>query len=140
MGTSAKGMDDDSITARLVDLVSNMPIEAQKILLKKLEDRLGKNKRQRARKPYSREVDFAVEDQVYQEFIQDISAGGLFIQTRAPLTAGQEIKLVLSLPNHDRRIKIVGEVVRATEMGIGVKFKPSSPIVQKMIEALVEAL
>jgi uncharacterized protein (TIGR02266 family) len=140
MATSGKGIDNGSITARLVDLISNMPIQAQKILLTKLEENLRINKRNHHRKPYLKEVEFATEDRVYREFIQDISPGGLFIETGSPLTVGEEVRLILSLPNHERPIKIICEVVRATQQGIGVKFKPSSPIIEEMIETLVEKM
>jgi hypothetical protein len=70
MTTSGKGIDNGSITARLVGLISNMPIQAQKILLTKLEEKLGMNKRKHPRKPYLKEVEFATKDRGYQEFIQ----------------------------------------------------------------------
>jgi Tfp pilus assembly protein PilZ len=138
MTTSGKSIDNGSITARLVDLISNMPMQAQKMLLTTLEEKLGMDKRKQPRKPYLKAVEFATEDRVYQEFIQDISPGGLFIETRSPLTVGEEITLILSLSNQWRPIKIIGEVVRATQQGIGVKFKPSSSIIEEMIETLVE--
>jgi uncharacterized protein (TIGR02266 family) len=140
MTTSGKGLDNGNITARLVGLISNMPIQAQKILLTKLEEKIGMNKRRHPRKPYLKEVEFATEDRSYQEFIQDISTGGLFIETRSSLAIGQEITLILSLPNHERPMKIIGEVVRATQQGIGVKFKPSSPITAEIIQTLVEKI
>jgi Tfp pilus assembly protein PilZ len=140
MATSGKGIDNGSITARLVDLISNMPIQAQKILLTRLEEKLRIDERKYPRKPYLKEVEFATEDRVYQEFIQDISTGGLFIETPSSLAVGQEIILILSLPSHERPIKIICEVVRATQQGIGVKFKPSSPIIEEMIETLVEKI
>ena len=140
MATSGKGIDNGSITARLVDLISNMPIQAQKILLTELEETVRIDRRKHSRKPYLGEVEYATEDRVYQEFIQDISPGGLFIETRSPLAVGQEITVILSLPSHERSIKIICEVVKATQQGIGVKFKPLSPIIEKMIETLVEKI
>jgi uncharacterized protein (TIGR02266 family) len=132
--------DNDSVTARLYDLISKMPVNAQEVLLAKLEEKLGIYKRKHPRKPYLSAVDFATEDQFYKEYIQDISAGGLFIETRAPLAVGQEITLLLSFPDHERPIRIVGEVVRATQQGIGVKFKHPSPIVEEVIRSLVEKI
>ena len=140
MATSGKGIDNGSITARLVNLISNMPIQAQKILLTELEETVRIDRRKHSRKPYLGEVEYATEDRVYQEFIQDISAGGLFIETRSPLAVGQEITVILSLPSHERSIKIISEVVKVTQQGIGVKFKPLSPIIEKMIETLVEKI
>jgi uncharacterized protein (TIGR02266 family) len=140
MTTSAKSTGNGSITARLIDVISNMPMQAQKILLTRLEEKLGMNKRRHPRKPFLKAVEFATEDRGYQEFIQDISPGGLFIETRSSIAVGEEITLVLSLPDQERPIRIIGEVVRVTEQGIGVKFKPSSPVVEEMIETLIERI
>ncbi len=140
MTASRKDTDHSRVAARLLDLVSSMPPHAVETLLTRLEERFRPNKRKYARKPYLREVDFATEDRAYQEFIQDISAGGLFIETRSSLAVGQEITLILTLPNHERPIRIRGEVVRATQQGIGVKFRPPSPIVEEMIRTLVEKI
>ncbi len=81
MTTSGKDTDKGSITARLVDLISNMPMEAQEILLTRLEEKLRMDERKYPRKPYLKEVEFATEDRVYQEFIQDISTGGFAFYT-----------------------------------------------------------
>lgn len=132
--------DHGSVTARLFDLISKMPVNAQEVLLAKLEEKLGIYKRKHPRKPYLSAVDIATEDEVYKEFVQDISAGGLFIETRAPLAVGQEITLLLSFPDHERPIKIIGKVVRATHRGIGVKFKHPSPLVEDVIQSLVDTI
>jgi len=140
MTTSGKGVDKARITARLLRLISDMPIGQQEVLLQELEERFFVDRRKFRRKAYFKEVDFAVEDRAYQEFIRDISAGGLFIETRSPMAVGQDITLILSFPKHERPIKIVGEIIRATQGGIGVKFKPADPNVEAMIETLVEEM
>ena len=138
MTASGKDLDSDGITARLFDFISNMSIHDQRALLKELEERRREDRREFARKPYRKEVVFATDHRAYSEFIRDISASGLFIETTSPLEVGQEIKLVLSLPNRERPIKIAGEIVRVTEKGIGVKFKPPGLITKEMIEDIVE--
>ena len=138
MIASGKDSSRDGIRTRLFDLISDMSMHDQRILLKELEERRRQNRRKYPRKLYRKEVVFATEHRAYSEFIRDISASGLFIETISPLQVGQEIKLVLSLPNHERPIKIVGEIVRVTEKGIGVKFKPSSLITEEIIQAIAE--
>ena len=140
MKTTGKDLDRGRITTRLHDLVSHMPTHAAEALLTRLEEKFRVNRRKSPRKPYLKEVDFATADRAYKEFIKDISAGGLFIETRSALAVGQEITLVLSLPGHERPIKVMGDVVRATQQGIGVRFKPASPIIQEIIETLVEKI
>jgi len=140
MAGSEKDMAGNSITARLIDLVSKLPLNAQKILLAKLEEKTGIYSRKHVRKPYISEVDFSNGDQAYKELVQDISPGGLFIETRAPLGVGQEITLLLSFPDRERPMKILGEVVRATDQGIGVKFKHPSPVVEEVLANFVDEI
>ncbi|MBW1859547.1 MAG: PilZ domain-containing protein [Deltaproteobacteria bacterium] len=128
MAASEKDMASGSVTARLIDLISRLPVNAQEVLLKKLEEKTGIYKRKHPRKPYVSEVDFSAGDQAYKELIQDISPSGLFIETRAPLAVGQEITLLLSFPDQERPMKILGEVVRATDEGIGPLASRSTPI------------
>ncbi|MBW2259532.1 MAG: PilZ domain-containing protein [Deltaproteobacteria bacterium] len=113
---------------------------SQSVLLKKLEEKTGIYKRKHPRKPYVSEVDFSDGDQAYKELIQDISPSGLFIETRAPLAVGQEITLLLSFPDQERPMKILGEVVRATDEGIGVRFKHPSPIIEEVLANLVDQI
>jgi uncharacterized protein (TIGR02266 family) len=140
MAGSEKDMTSDSVTARLVDLVSKLPLDAQEVLLTKLEEKTGIYSRKHVRKSYVSEVDFSTADQAYKELVKDISPGGLFIETRAPLAVGQEITLLLSFPDRERPMKILGEVVRATDQGIGVKFKHPSPVVEEVLANLVNEL
>ncbi len=140
MAASEKDMANGSVTARLMDLISRLPVHAQEVLLRKLEEKTGLYKRKHPRKPYVSEVNFSTGDQAYKELVQDISPGGLFIETRAPLAVGQEITLLLSFPDHERPMKILGEVVRATDEGIGVKFKHPSPIVEEVLTNIVDQM
>lgn len=140
MTASEKDMANGSVTARLIDLISRLPVNAQEVLLRKLEEKTGIYKRKHPRKSYVSEVNFSTGDQAYKELVQDISPGGLFIGTRVPLAVGQEITLLLSFPDHARPMKILGEVVRATNQGIGVKFKHPSPVVEEVLANIVDQM
>jgi Tfp pilus assembly protein PilZ len=117
-----------------------MSMHDQRELSDELEQRLSQKRRKHPRKPYRKEVLIAENDRVRSEFGRNISAGGLFVETISPIEVAQEIKLVILLPNYERPIKIVGEVVRVTDRGIGVKFKPGSPIIEDMIEITLERM
>jgi uncharacterized protein (TIGR02266 family) len=140
MAGSKKDMADGSVTARLIDLISKLPVDAQEVLLAKLQERVGIYSRSHSRKEFVTEVDFSTEDQAYKELVKDISPGGLFIETRAPLAVGQEITLLLSFPDQERPMKIIGEVVRATDQGIGVRFIHPSPVVAEVISNFVDQI
>jgi uncharacterized protein (TIGR02266 family) len=140
MAGSKKDMANGSVTARLIDLISKLPVDAQEVLLSKLQERVGIYSRKHSRKDFVTQVDFSTEDQAYKELVKDISPGGLFIETRAPLSVGQEITLLLSFPDQERPMKILGEVVRATDDGIGVRFKHPSPVVEEVISNFVDQI
>jgi Tfp pilus assembly protein PilZ len=81
-----------------------------------------KEKRSNQRLPFSRPISYATRGIAYEDFLQDISAGGVFIETRAMFTVGQTLTLTFPMPGHQHFITVTGEVVRATGQGIGVRF------------------
>lgn len=67
-------------------------------------------------------VDCSTHDSSFINFIQDISNGGVFIETDAPFYISQEIIMNFSLPKEKNSITVKGKVVRVDSKGIGVKF------------------
>ncbi|MFZ5572587.1 MAG: PilZ domain-containing protein [Thermodesulfobacteriota bacterium] len=57
------------------------------------------------------------------EYIRDISAWGVFIRTTKQIPVGEDITMTIPKPGSNSSIKIIGEVVRNSPNGIGVKFK-----------------
>lgn len=69
-------------------------------------------------------VAYATQSLTNIEYIQDISAWGVFIRTKEPVSVGEDITMTIPPQTGSKSsIKIIGKVVRATPMGIGVKFK-----------------
>ena len=81
-----------------------------------------KEKRRSRRLPSSSPISYATRGIAYEDFLQDISAGGVFIETHAMFTVGQSLTLTFPMPGHKHFITVTGEVVRTTGQGIGVKF------------------
>ncbi len=133
-------MNESSVTARLFEVINQMSEDEQLALLKELERRLLKWTRKRKRKPFFMVVNYSVEDRFYTSHILDISAGGVFIETRIPFTAGQEVSLTFPLPDYQKHIKIIGKIVRVTQQGIGVKFKTVNQDQEAMIKPLLGRL
>jgi len=71
-----------------------------------------KRKRKHTRKPLVTVVDYANKGQAYRDFIQNISAEGVFIETTMPISIGQELSLTFALPSYQAHIKTTGEVVK----------------------------
>ncbi len=133
-------MNESSVIARLLEVIKKMSENEQLTLLKELEERFFKGRRKHERVPLLMVVDYSTEDRFYKDYIQDISAGGVFIQTRMPFRAGQEVSLTFSLPDYQKHLKIIGEIVRITPQGIGVKFKIANEEQETMTKALLEMI
>jgi hypothetical protein len=59
----------------------------------------------------------------FQAPINNISSGGVFIDTRHRLFAGQEIALKFDFPDAGSTIMANGEIVRTSFQGAGIRFK-----------------
>ena len=114
-----------NIAEAVVAHVKAMPEEERHILLKDLfeEELEGRGRRVFKRIPVFVAVNYAVEGRPYQDFVRNVGAGGLFIETPKRFSVGQKVLLTFSLPNDPKVIKIEGEIVRTTPEGVGVAFK-----------------
>jgi len=106
-------------------------------ILEVLESWGHTDRRQAPRKPCSLTVHYAIEDQVLTEIIKNISPGGAFIETFAPLRVGQEVTMTIWPFNEELPIESGGEIVWTGSKGVGVKF--TSPP-SKQLKALIESL
>lgn len=129
-------LDKNELTLHLIKLMMNMSETDQRNLVKELENKLafgtnrhlGKTnealveKRKHPRKSAFIVVDCATNNGPFTDFIQNISHGGVFIQTGASFYVGQRIEMNFSLSGGDHAVTVKGEVVRIDAKGIGVKF------------------
>ena len=114
-----------NIAEAVVEDVKGMPEEERHILLKELfeEELEGGGERVFKRIPVFVVVNYAVEGRSYQDFVRNVGAGGVFIETPKRFSVGQKVLLTFSLPNDPKVIKIEGEIIRTTPQGVGVEFK-----------------
>ena len=89
--------------------------------LKKKE--MTKERRRAPRRPFTTAVAYAIRGFSNIEYIEDISAWGVFIRTQKQIPIGEDITMTIPQPDSENSIKIIGEVVRTSPKGIGVKFK-----------------
>ena len=59
----------------------------------------------------------------FQAPIENVSSGGIFINTRQRLFAGQEIAVKFDFPDAPNTIMANGEIVRTTMEGVGIRFR-----------------
>jgi CheY-like chemotaxis protein len=96
------------------------------------------DQRQHPRFSCHAKVDFDINDWSYEGVIKNISMGGLFIETRHPITVGNEIMLELTSLNKNRHCNVKGKVVRRDTKGIGVQFHELSMYQQQVIQSYLK--
>jgi hypothetical protein len=110
------------VTARLFEIILEMPFKDRRILLNDLEAKHSQGRRRYARKPYFMPVDFATLEHAYSGYIQNISSGGMLIETRESVPLGEQLTLSFMRPKSRDFIKVNGQVVRTIPEGFGVMF------------------
>jgi Tfp pilus assembly protein PilZ len=118
--------------SRTSGIISSMPENEIRKLLKGLEKwQQSKlvDKRKHSRKHTSIYASFKTNGLSFKDFIKNLSAGGLFIETGIPLSVSKKLSISFPHPDSGTPIKVAGKIVRIDSKGIGVKFdKPRSDI------------
>jgi hypothetical protein len=78
--------------------------------------------REHARKDLSFYAHWWLGDIFYRDYILNISAGGLFIETKIPVIVGETVTVSFSPSDNEDPIKVEGKIVRVEPNGFGVKF------------------
>jgi Tfp pilus assembly protein PilZ len=126
-----KSQDDNELTDRLIQAVKRLSPQRKKMLDELLREWERLDYREDSRIPCFLPVDYSTTDRVYQDFINNLSNGGVFIETSASLKAGQTIALIFTVPSLQKSFKISGTIVRTEQDGIGVKFNKKLTAYQK---------
>lgn len=85
-------------------------------------------------------VDFESGGRVYQSYIRDISASGVFIESKDHFEVGQDVKLCFAFSESDEMLpfKIRGKITRVYSEGIGVRYEDMTSYQRDIIEALIK--
>lgn len=140
MPPSDKKTEQSDLVKQLVELVQYIPEDKQIYLLKILKEWKAQGKRAHDRKECLIPVDYSTKDRFFRDFIQDISAGGVFIETRDKFGVGQEIALTFSVPNSQIPFRVLGQVTRTSDQGIAVQFKKVTRYQEEILQFLLEKL
>jgi Tfp pilus assembly protein PilZ len=133
--TSGAAVYDELLTR-----INTLSPGQQTELLALIDDRWGEKSRKDDRKDFFMTVDYVVNDRYYRDFIQDMSDSGVFIKTRQKFKPGQEIMMTFMSPDLHKPFKIIGEIIRTLDSGIGVRFKKESQVQSETISALVSQI
>jgi Tfp pilus assembly protein PilZ len=139
MGKKDHPEDEEKLTARLIEAVSKLKPRQKKMLDELLKEWNRLDYREDSRIACFLPVDYSTKDRVYQDFINNLSNGGVFIETSSPFGVGQALSLIFSLPSLGSSFKATGTIVRTEPDGIGVKFsKKLTPYQKELIHSAVE--
>lgn len=108
---------------------------------------MQQNRRGDRRVALDLEIDYSDLESFCQDYIRNISRGGVFVETREPLALGSNLKLKFRLPGSDRPIQAEGVVMWVIEAqenmadghvpGMGIRFGSLSEQDMAMIDELV---
>jgi Tfp pilus assembly protein PilZ len=130
--------DEKKLTDRLIQAVAKLSPQRKKMLEALLNEWEQLDYREDSRIPCFLPVDYSTSDRVYQDFINNLSNGGVFIETVAPLRTNQSISLIFTVPSLQKSFKISGTIVRTEQDGIGVRFaKKLTPYQKELIHSAV---
>lgn len=125
MVNSINELGRNEVRAFIFEIIDGMSDTEMRQLLKDLE---GWQKSKDEKRKYSRRSTFmditysSDQRRIFEDFVRNISAGGLFIETSLVTELGQKLTMTFSHPDSGDPIKVLGKVIRVDSGGIGVKF------------------
>ena len=141
MSTQEQTQKEKNATlTKLFQIAVELNEDQQEELLSHAEQLLIEDKRENIRRSCNIPVSYAANDRVYSNQITNISADGLFIETRRSLIRGEEVIMAFKLEGFDKSLKLRGEITRANQSGVGVAYKNVSPHIEEMIRVIVNRM
>ncbi|MDY6953853.1 MAG: PilZ domain-containing protein [Thermodesulfobacteriota bacterium] len=160
--TDAIGLSTEAspVRARLRELVADISLIIEKAseeehlrllgllqspgLMNMLRAWQKKERRKASRKPWPEAVTCTAKDGAFKGFIQNISNGGVFIETPRTFSVGQELTLIFSPTSQqgpfsvdqEGPIKITGKILWRVPRGIGIKFETASDDLEEILRSL----
>ena len=152
MTDATKQSDKSSVRARLKELlkeistfIDNAPEQYLLTLLgvfedwrfqAMLQDWRQEDQIKQSGEPGSTAITRPTEDRAFKDFIGNIGTGGMFIETPASFSVGQDITLIFSPTTEQGPVKITGKIVWRIPKGIGVRFASASDDLEDMLQFL----
>lgn len=146
MPDTAQRLNKTSIRNQILKLVERMPEEMQVKLLKFLQTRLPRRirgklvieKRSDFRRDCLVSLEYRVDGRLFEGFILDISAFGVFVESDEKFPVDKPIQLRFSLPGYSTQLNLTGYIVWSGTQGFGVKFDSLARDQRKMIREFSE--
>jgi hypothetical protein len=118
-------LDRNEVRTFIFEIITDMSDTELRQLLKDLEkwEKSKDEKRKYPRRSTYVDITYSSDQRrIFEDFVRNISAGGLFIETNLVTELGQKLTMTFSHPDSGKPIKVLGKIIRADSGGIGVKF------------------
>ena len=125
MTNNSNKFSSEEVYDRILKIIADLSEKQQRNLLDRLEKwrrSKFKEKRKYPRKQTFIWAECSANRRALNDFIQNLSVGGLFIETQIPFFVGEGLSMTFSLSGADDPIKITGKIVRVNTRGIAVQF------------------
>lgn len=91
-------------------------------------------------------VDYRANGNYLFDFCRDLGAGGVFIETKQPLSQGSVVELIFTLPDSKETLEAKGRVIwsqaevagSATAPGMGVQFEEFTPEQRSLLQKFID--
>lgn len=108
----------------------------------------GRERRRSRRVPVQIQIQYRTADGFFQDYIRNLSLGGIFIQTEEPLPTKTRLQVEFCLPDMSDPITAEGVVVHAFRgrpskesslNGMGIRFAELNPSSKKRLEFYLQS-
>jgi hypothetical protein len=123
---------DDNQKFQLLEQLEEFPNEDEPVRTLDLDENES-FMRENARKVCKIPVKCTIEDRSFKSYIIDIGTVGALIQSNDRFPIGQQVLMVLELPNHDGALELKSRIVRTGLKGIAVKYYDLKQIHEDLI-------
>jgi len=107
----------------------------------------GSERRRARRVPVEIQIQYETADGFFQDYIRNLSLGGIFIETPKPLPMNTKLKVQFSLPDMSAPIVAEGVVVHTLRVGqpknpsvsgMGIRFSELEPSSKEILESYLQ--
>jgi uncharacterized protein (TIGR02266 family) len=107
----------------------------------------GRERRRSNRVPVEIQIQYETADGFFQDYIRNLSLGGIFIETSKPLPTNTKLKVQFSLPEISDPIVADGVVVHTLRLGqtqnpsvsgMGIRFSELEPSSRQILESYLQ--
>jgi hypothetical protein len=125
MVNSINELGRNEVRAFIFEIIDGMSDTEMRQFLKDLEgwQKSKDEKRKYPRRSTYVDITYSSDQRrIFEDFVRNISAGGLYIETNLVTELGQKLTMTFSYPDSGDPIKVLGKIIRVDSEGIGVKF------------------